>query len=83
MNVTLRAFGFLIVSTFGILLAGCQSPPKAPPPVTWEYKQVNGPQSDQQLNDYARQGWTVDQVSKALRSDNHEWHYFLLKRPRQ
>ena len=83
MNRMLVAFGFAIVLAFGLLLAGGQAPPQAAPRVILEYKQVNGTQSDQQLNDYARQGWTVDQVCKALRSDNHEWHYFLLKRPRQ
>ena len=36
--------------------------------------------SDQELNDYAKQGWLVDQIVKGRTEQNNEWVYFLLKR---
>jgi hypothetical protein len=47
-----------------------------------EYKQVTGDLSDQQLDDYAREGWVVDDVEKGRHVDSSRWHYYLLKRPK-
>ena len=63
----------LLVSVF----CGCHTPQKN---TAWEYKQVYAHLSDQQLNDYARQGWLVDQVVKGRPEGGNEWVYFLLKR---
>ena len=60
-----------------VLLCGCHTPPKS---TAWEYKQIDAHLSDQQLNDYAKQGWLVDQVVKGRTAQNNEWVYILLKR---
>ena len=60
-----------------LALCGCHTPPKG---TAWEYKQIDAHLSDQQLNDYARQGWLVDQVVKGRTAQNNEWVYILLKR---
>ena len=57
-------------------LCGCQT---ARNDSAWEYKQVYANLSDQQLNDYAKQGWHVDQIIKG-RETGSEWVYILLKR---
>jgi hypothetical protein len=55
---------------------GCHTPPTN---TAWEYKQVYAHLSDQRLNDYAKEGWLVDQLVKG-RDQGHEWVYILLKR---
>ncbi len=59
-----------------LTLCGCHTKHQE---AAWEYKQIYAHLSDRQLNDYAKQGWLVDQIVKG-REQSSEWVYILLKR---
>ena len=72
-RIKTAAFLFLVCV---LTLCGCHT---AHQEATWEYKQIYAHLSDRQLNDYAKQGWLVDQIVKG-REQSSEWVYILLKK---
>jgi hypothetical protein len=76
-NTTMKRIASAVLLLLVCTFCGCHTPHTN---TGWEYKQVYAHLSDQQLNDYAKQGWLVDQLVKGRSDQGNEWVYILLKR---